>query len=118
MKVSILQGYARSPHRSPGKTVHAVRMARRSLAALVTAIVWIVSCGPAFAHAMSACTNPIVACPCAIKFAGDYAISGPGLIATPPGHCIHVNVPGVILDFGRALRSPRPRQVQRASACW
>jgi len=83
-------------------------MARRSVAALVTTIVWIVSCGPAFAHAMSACTNPIVACPCAIKFAGDYAISGPGLIATPPGDCIHVNVPGVILDLGSTTLSTSP----------
>jgi hypothetical protein len=57
---------------------------------------------------MSACTNPIVACLCAIKFAGDYAISGPGLIATPPGDCIHVNVPGVILDLGSTTLSTSP----------
>ncbi|MGH7913923.1 MAG: right-handed parallel beta-helix repeat-containing protein [Candidatus Binataceae bacterium] len=48
---------------------------------------------------MNDCANPITACPCAIRSAGDYTISGPGLIAAPPGDCIHVNVPGVTLDL-------------------
>jgi len=57
---------------------------------------------------MSACTDPIAACPCAIKSAGDYTISGPGLIASPPGDCIHVNVPGVTLDLGSTTLSTPP----------
>ena len=59
------------------------------------------SCAPGLAHAMSACTNPIIACPCAIKSAGDYSISGPGLIAAPPGDCIHVDDIGQIGDIRR-----------------
>jgi hypothetical protein len=77
------------------------------------AIVWtlIVSTGsaaPAPAHAMNACANPISACPCAIRSAGDYVVSGPGLIAAPPGDCIRVNVPGVTLDLGSATISSSP----------
>lgn len=57
---------------------------------------------------MNACANPIASCPCAIKSAGDYTISGPGLIATPPGDCIQVNVPGVTLDLANTTISSSP----------
>ena len=83
-------------------------LASERVAALVASIVWIVSCAPGRAYAMSACTDPIAACPCAIKSAGDYTISGPGLIASPPGDCIHVNVPGVTLDLGSTTLSTPP----------
>jgi hypothetical protein len=54
------------------------------------------------------CISPIALCPCAIKSAGTYTILGSGLIATPPGDCIHVNVPGVTLDLGSAIISSSP----------
>ena len=60
---------------------------------------------------MDACANPIAACPCAIKSAGDYTISGPGLIATPPGDCLRVSVPGVTLDLGSTTISSSPSSV-------
>jgi parallel beta-helix repeat protein len=57
---------------------------------------------------MADCANPIAACPCAIRTAGDYTVSGTGLIANPPGDCIHVNVPGVTLDLASAVVSSSP----------
>jgi parallel beta-helix repeat protein len=60
------------------------------------------------AHAMNTCANPIIACPCAIRAAGDYTISGSGLIAAPPGDCIRIAVPGVTLDLGSATISSSP----------
>jgi len=60
---------------------------------------------------MNACSNPIVACPCAIKSAGDYTISGPGLIAAPPGDCIRVSVPGVTLDLASTTISSSPSSI-------
>lgn len=67
---------------------------------------------PALARAaMNACANPIAACPCAIKSAGDYTISGPGLIAAPPGDCIRVSVPGVTLDLASTTISSPPSSV-------
>ena len=63
--------------------------------------------GPARAT-INTCTNPIAACPCAIRLAGNYSISGPGLIANPPGNCINVAVPGVTLDLANATISSSP----------
>ena len=60
---------------------------------------------------MNTCTNPIAACPCAIRSAGDYTVSGPGLLAAPPGDCIHVTVPGVTLDLGSATISSSPSAI-------
>jgi len=57
---------------------------------------------------MNTCTNPIVACPCAIRLAGNYSISGPGLIADPPGNCIRIAVPGVTLDLASTTISSSP----------
>ncbi|MFZ1119670.1 MAG: hypothetical protein WAN81_05495, partial [Candidatus Binataceae bacterium] len=75
----------------------------RALGALLAALA-----APVPARAMNACLNPILTCPCAIRSAGDYTVSGPGLVATPPGDCIHVNVPGVTLDLGSAIISSSP----------
>jgi hypothetical protein len=66
----------------------------------------VMAAGPAYA--MNTCANPISACPCAIRSAGDYTISGSGLVATPPGDCIHVNVPGVTLDLANTTLSSSP----------
>jgi hypothetical protein len=66
----------------------------RRIRALTVLIAAIVAAAPAPVRAMNTCTHPIAACPCAIRSAGDYTVSGPGLLATPPGDCIHVNVPG------------------------
>lgn len=66
----------------------------------------VMAAGPAYA--MNTCANPISACPCAIRSAGDYTIFGSGLIATPPGDCIHVNVPGVTLDLANTTLSSSP----------
>ena len=64
---------------------------------------------PGLARAtINTCTNPIAACPCAIRSAGNYSISGPGLIANPPGGCIRVAVPGVTLDLANATISSSP----------
>jgi parallel beta-helix repeat protein len=60
------------------------------------------------ARAINTCTKPITACPCAIRLAGDYTVAGPGLVAAPPGDCIHDNVPGVTLDLGSATISSSP----------
>jgi hypothetical protein len=60
------------------------------------------------AYAMNTCANLISACPCAIRSAGDYTIFGSGLVATPPGDCIHVNVPGVTLDLANTTLSSSP----------
>jgi hypothetical protein len=82
--------------------------ARGRLAFVLAVIVSNAIIAPAAAHAINACKNPIAACPCAIQSAGDYTIFGPGLLATPPGDCIHVNVPGVTLDLGSAIISSSP----------
>jgi len=82
---------------------------RVSLLLALTASVAIAA--PAPARAMNACSNPIVACPCAIKSAGDYTISGPGLIAAPPGDCIRVSVPGVTLDLASTTISSSPSSI-------
>jgi len=79
------------------------------LFALIASIA-IAAPGPARA-AMNACANPIAACPCAIKSAGDYTISGPGLIAAPPGDCIRVSVPGVTLDLASTTISSSPSSI-------
>jgi parallel beta-helix repeat protein len=63
---------------------------------------------PTAVRAMNTCANPITACPCAIRSAGDYTISGSGLVAAPPGSCIRVNVPGVTLDLASATISSPP----------
>jgi parallel beta-helix repeat protein len=62
----------------------------------------------AAARATDTCANPITACPCAIRSAGDYTISGPGLVAAPPGNCIRITVPGVTLDLASATISSAP----------
>jgi hypothetical protein len=90
---------------SSGDAARKGRWHVRRLLVLLTAIV---ATAPASASAMSACAKLIVGCPCAIKSAGDYTISGPGLLAAPPGDCIHVNVPGVTLDLGSATISSSP----------
>jgi parallel beta-helix repeat protein len=64
--------------------------------------------GSAGAAMNNTCTNPIVACPCAIRLAGNYSVSGPGLIANPPGNCINVTVPGVTLDLANTVISSSP----------
>jgi nitrous oxidase accessory protein NosD len=83
--------------------------APRSHVARVSAlIVSLAIAAPAPARAMNTCTNPISACPCSIRSAGDYTVSGPGLIANPPGDCIHINVPGVTLDLASTTLSSSP----------
>jgi hypothetical protein len=87
--------YAKSPLRasyaaSSGTAARPVYRNIRALGALLAAIA---SAVPVPARAMNTCTNPIAACPCAIRSAGDYTVSGPGLLAAPPGDCIHVTVP-------------------------
>jgi hypothetical protein len=83
-------------------------MRRRNpiLCALIISIAIAVT-DPAHA-AVNTCTNPIVACPCAIRLAGNYSIAGPGLIADPPGNCIRVAVPGVTLDLASTIISSSP----------
>jgi parallel beta-helix repeat protein len=87
------------------------RPIRRRVAALLALIASFAIGAPGLARAMSACPNPIAACPCAIKWAGDYTISGPGLVATPPGDCIHINVPGVTLELASTIISSSPSSV-------
>jgi hypothetical protein len=103
-----LQQYAKSPLRashaaSSNGAARSVYRRARALGALLAALA-----APVPARAMNACLNPILTCPCAIRSAGDYTVSGPGLVATPPGDCIHVNVPGVTLDLGSAIISSSP----------
>ncbi len=81
---------------------------RERLAFVLAAIVSSAIISPALARALNTCTNPIAACPCAIQSAGDYTVSGPGLLAAPPGDCIHVSVPGVTLNLGSAIISSSP----------
>ncbi len=84
------------------------RSPRQRIPVLLASIVSIAITAPGQARAMNACANPITACPCAIRSAGDYTISGPGLVADPPGDCIHVNVPGVTLDLANTIISSSP----------
>ncbi len=105
-----MQQYAKSPLRashaaSSNGAARSVYRRARALGALLAALA---AAGPVPARAMNACISPIKACPCAIRSAGDYTVSGPGLVATPPGDCIHVNVPGVTLDLGSAIISSSP----------
>jgi parallel beta-helix repeat protein len=86
----------------------APRPTRQRVTILLALMVSIAIAAPAPARAMNTCANPVVACPCAIRSAGDYTIAGPGLIANPPGDCIHVNVPGVILDLASTTISSSP----------
>ena len=80
-----------------------------ALPILMAATVAFAIAAPGLARAtIDTCTNPIVACPCAIRLAGNYSISGPGLIADPPGGCINVAVPGVTLDLANAIISSSP----------
>jgi len=105
-----LLGYAKSPlcASSAASSGSAVRPMHRRVRALTALLAAIAAAAPVPARAMNTCTNPIAACPCAIRSAGDYTVSGPGLIAAPPGDCIHVNVPGVTLDLGSATISSSP----------
>jgi parallel beta-helix repeat protein len=82
---------------------------RRRVPILLASILSISIVAPGSARAiLNNCTNPIAACPCAIRSAGDYTISGPGLIADPPGDCIHITVPGVTLDLASTTISSSP----------
>lgn len=87
---------------------NAARLMRRRVRALAALLAAMAAAAPGPARAMNACVNPIIVCPCAIKSAGDYTISGPGLIAAPPGDCIRVTVPGVTLDLASAIISSSP----------
>jgi hypothetical protein len=108
-----LPEYAKSPlgasyAASSGSAARPMYRRVRVLGALLAVIA---AAAPVPARAMITCTNPIMACPCAIRLAGDYTVSGPGLLATPPGDCIHVNVPGVTLDLGSATISSSPSAI-------
>lgn len=85
-----------------------MRLMRQRVLALSALLAAMAAIAPVPACAMNPCTKPITACPCAIQSAGSYTVSGPGLLATPPGDCIHVNVPGVTLDLGSATISSSP----------
>lgn len=105
-----LLGYAKLTLRasyaaSSGSAVRAMYWRVRAMAVMLAAMV---AAMPAPARAINACANPITACPCAIRSAGGYTVSGSGLIATPPGDCIRVSVPGVVLDLGSATISSSP----------
>jgi parallel beta-helix repeat protein len=106
----ILLGHAQSRVRTGagGFSGDTPRPPRWRLAFVLAVIVSSAGIASSSARAMNTCTNPITACPCAIKSAGDYTVSGPGLLAAPPGDCIHVNVPGVTLDLGSATISSSP----------
>lgn len=75
---------------------------------LILSLAMLLGSGPSAAGALIDCANPISACPCAIRAAGEYTVSGAGLVANPPGDCIHVNVPGVTLNLGSAVVSSSP----------
>jgi hypothetical protein len=92
----------------PGSAPWRARQHVRAFTALLAAIA---AAAPVPARAMNTCTNPIAACPCAIRSVGDYTVSGPGLLAAPPGDCIHVTVPGVTLDLGSATISSSPSAI-------
>jgi len=82
---------------------------RRRVAVLIVTIISMMIAAPRPAGAaMNTCTNPIVACPCAIRLAGHYSISGTDLIADPPGNCINVTLPGVTLDLANTILSSSP----------
>jgi hypothetical protein len=105
--------YAKSPLRASygASSSSAARPVYRHIRALGALLAAIAATPPVPARAMNTCTNPIAACPCAIRSAGDYTVSGPGLLAAPPGDCIHVTVPGVTLDLGSATISSSPSAV-------
>lgn len=99
---------SRVSSRSAGSPGDAPQPTRRRVAVRLALIVSIAIAAPAPARAINSCANPISACPCAIRSPGDYTIAGPGLIAAPPGDCIHVNVPGVTLDLASTTLSSSP----------
>jgi Right handed beta helix region len=93
------------PAGTPGAVRRPIDRRVATLSVLIAAIALVPSTA---AHATDTCANPITACPCAIRAAGDYTISGAGLVAAPPGSCIRVAVPGVTLDLASATISSSP----------
>src|SRR5512146_2496208 len=103
----LAESFIRQPAtRTPGVVPR--QMGRRAPLLSVFIALVAMTAASAPARAMNTCDNPITACPCAIRLAGEYTISGPGLIAAPPGDCIHVNVPGVTLDLASTTISSSP----------
>jgi len=113
-----LLGYAQSHVRTPSDGFAGdVPRPRRRRAPIpfaspipIAVVVALAIAAPGLARAKmkTTCSNPIVACPCAIRVAGSYSISGPGLIADPPGNCINVAAPGVTLDLANTIISSSP----------